>query len=64
MEKPNIEKTVNLKLNKIVFLDVYKRQAHYVTQEYGSSYYMLKTLKQAFDPNGIMNMGTLIPLRK
>ena len=41
-----------------------KARAHYVTQEYGSSYYMLKTLKQAFDPNGIMNMGTLIPLRK
>ncbi|MCD7830114.1 MAG: FAD-binding oxidoreductase [Clostridiales bacterium] len=41
-----------------------KARAHYVTEEYGSSYYMLKTLKQAFDPNGIMNMGTLIPLRK
>ena len=41
-----------------------KARAHYVADEYGSSYYMLKTLKQAFDPNGIMNMGTLIPLRR
>ena len=41
-----------------------KARAKYVTEEYGSSYYMLKTLKQAFDPNSIMNMGTLIPLRK
>ena len=41
-----------------------KARAKYAPQEYGSSYYMLKTLKQAFDPNGIMNMGTLIPLRK
>jgi len=41
-----------------------KARAKYASQEYGSSYYMLKTLKQAFDPNGIMNMGTLIPLRK
>ncbi len=41
-----------------------KARAHYVYQEYGSSYYMLDTLKKAFDPNGIMNMGTLIPLRK
>ena len=41
-----------------------KARAKYVTEEYGSSYYMLKTLKQAFDPNGVMNMGTLIPLRK
>ncbi len=41
-----------------------KARAKYAPEEYGSSYYMLKTLKQAFDPNGIMNMGTLIPLRK
>ncbi len=41
-----------------------KARAHYVVEEYESSYYMLKTLKQAFDPNGIMNMGTLIPIRK
>lgn len=41
-----------------------KARAHYAYQEYGSSYYMLDTLKKAFDPNGIMNMGTLIPLRK
>ena len=39
-------------------------KSKYAPQEYGSSYYILKTLKQAFDPNGIMNMGTLIPLRK
>lgn len=30
--------------------------------EYGSSYYILETLKDAFDPNGIMNAGTIIPL--
>lgn len=41
-----------------------KARAHYVHDEYGSSFYMLDTLKKAFDPNGIMNMGTLIPLRK
>ncbi len=41
-----------------------KARAHYVHEEYGSSFYMLDTLKKAFDPNGIMNMGTLIPLRK
>ena len=38
-----------------------KARAHYVYEEYGSSIYMLETLKKAFDPNGIMNMGTLIP---
>lgn len=41
-----------------------KARAVYAKEEYGSSYYMLETLKNAFDPNGIMNMGTLIPLKK
>lgn len=40
-----------------------KARAHYVWEEYGSSFYMLETLKHAFDPNGIMNMGTLIPVK-
>lgn len=40
-----------------------KARAHYVWEEYGSSFYMLETLKKAFDPNGIMNMGTLIPIK-
>ena len=30
-------------------------------EEYGSSFPILETLKQAFDPNGIMNRGTIIP---
>ena len=40
-----------------------KARAHMVWEEYGSSFYMLETLKKAFDPNGIMNMGTLIPVK-
>ncbi|MST51498.1 FAD-binding oxidoreductase [Hornefia butyriciproducens] len=40
-----------------------KARAHYVWEEYGSSFYMLETLKYAFDPNGVMNMGTLIPVK-
>ncbi len=40
-----------------------KARAHMVWEEYGSSFYMLETLKKAFDPNGIMNMGTLIPIK-
>ncbi|HEY0520465.1 MAG TPA: FAD-binding oxidoreductase, partial [Ilumatobacteraceae bacterium] len=39
-----------------------KARAPWVAEEYGSSYRMLQTLKRAFDPNGIMNMGTIIPL--
>ena len=38
-----------------------KARAHWVRDEYGSSFPMLATLKQAFDPHGVMNMGTIIP---
>jgi len=38
-----------------------KARAPWVKDEYGSSYYILETLKHAFDPNGIMNVGTIIP---
>lgn len=40
-----------------------KARAHYVWEEYGSSFYMLEKLKKSFDPNNIMNMGTLIPIK-
>ena len=39
-----------------------KARAPWVRDEYGSSYYILETLKQAFDPDGIMNKGTIFPL--
>jgi alkyldihydroxyacetonephosphate synthase len=38
-----------------------KARAPWVRDEYGSSYPILETLKHAFDPNGIMNRGTIIP---
>ncbi|MGO8683723.1 MAG: FAD-binding oxidoreductase [Thermoleophilia bacterium] len=38
-----------------------KARTPWVKEEYGSSYYILKTLKQAFDPHGIMNKGTVFP---
>jgi alkyldihydroxyacetonephosphate synthase len=39
-----------------------KARAPWVKDEYGSSYYVLETLKHAFDPHDIMNKGTIIPL--
>ena len=41
-----------------------KARARWVEQEYGSSFPMLVALKQAFDPNKIMNMGTIIPTER
>ena len=39
-----------------------KARARWIRDEYDSSYFMLETLKKAFDPNGIMNAGTIIPI--
>lgn len=39
-----------------------KARAKWVREEYGTSFAMLETLKHAFDPNGVMNAGTIIPV--
>ncbi|MGH3422918.1 MAG: FAD-binding oxidoreductase, partial [Streptosporangiaceae bacterium] len=39
-----------------------KYRTPWVEQEHGSAYYLLSTLKQAFDPQGVMNAGTIFPL--
>jgi alkyldihydroxyacetonephosphate synthase len=38
-----------------------KARVPWVREEYGSSYCILKGLKKAFDPLGIMNKGTIFP---
>jgi alkyldihydroxyacetonephosphate synthase len=40
-----------------------KYRTPWVEQEHGSAYYVLSTLKQAFDPRGVMNAGTIFPLQ-
>jgi len=40
-----------------------KHRTKFIREEYGSSYYILETLKKAFDPNGIMNSGTIFPIK-
>lgn len=39
-----------------------KARTPWVKQEYGSSWPVLRALKDAYDPNGIMNPGTVWPL--
>jgi alkyldihydroxyacetonephosphate synthase len=39
-----------------------KYRTPWVKQEHGSAYYLLSTLKRAFDPHGVMNAGTIFPL--
>jgi alkyldihydroxyacetonephosphate synthase len=38
-----------------------KARTPWVKEEYDSSYYILERLKRAFDPNDVMNKGTIIP---
>ncbi|NCC75928.1 MAG: FAD-binding oxidoreductase [Clostridia bacterium] len=38
-----------------------KYRSEWTLDEHGSAYYMLEKLKEAFDPNGIMNYGTIYP---
>jgi alkyldihydroxyacetonephosphate synthase len=39
-----------------------KYRTPWVQQEHGSAYYLLSTLKHSFDPQGVMNAGTIFPL--
>ncbi len=38
-----------------------KYRNEWTKDEHGSAYFMLEKLKEAFDPNGIMNFGTIYP---
>jgi len=38
-----------------------KYRTPWTRQEHGSAYYLLAGLKQAFDPQGVMNAGTIFP---
>lgn len=41
-----------------------KHRTHFIKQEHESAYSILETLKKAFDPKDIMNMGTILPIEK
>ena len=57
-----VEETLKLGGSMCHHHGVGKHRTHFLAEEYGSSLYMLETLKNAFDPNGIMNRGTIFPL--
>ncbi|WP_244303227.1 FAD-binding oxidoreductase [Leucobacter coleopterorum] len=59
-----VEETLKLGGSMCHHHGVGKHRTHFLAEEYGSSLYMLETLKKAFDPNGIMNKGTIFPLEK
>lgn len=56
-----VEETLKLGGSMCHHHGIGKYRNEWTEQEHGSAYYMLETLKKAFDPNGIMNFGTIFP---
>lgn len=56
-----VEETLKLGGSMCHHHGIGKYRNEWTTQEHGSAYYMLEKLKEAFDPNGIMNFGTIYP---
>jgi alkyldihydroxyacetonephosphate synthase len=54
-----VEETLKLGGSMCHHHGIGKYRSEWTRDEHGSAYYMLEKLKAAFDPNGIMNFGTL-----
>jgi alkyldihydroxyacetonephosphate synthase len=56
-----VEETLKLGGSMCHHHGIGKYRNEWTKEEHGSAYYMLEKLKEAFDPNGIMNFGTIYP---
>ncbi|CAH1059812.1 FAD-binding oxidoreductase [Paenibacillus pseudetheri] len=56
-----VEETLKLGGSMCHHHGIGKYRNEWTRDEHGSAYYMLEKLKEAFDPNGIMNFGTIYP---
>lgn len=56
-----VEETLKLGGSMCHHHGIGKFRNEWTKQEHGSAYYILETLKSAFDPNNIMNFGTIYP---
>lgn len=59
-----VEETLKLGGSMAHHHGVGKYRSPWIQEEHGSAYYILQKLKDSFDPNGIMNAGTIFPLSK
>lgn len=57
-----VEESLRLGGSMVHHHGIGKYRTAWTAQEHGSAYSILETLKRSFDPNGIMNAGTIIPL--
>jgi FAD/FMN-containing dehydrogenases len=56
-----VEETLKLGGSMCHHHGIGKYRNEWSKEEHGSAYYMLEKLKETFDPNGIMNFGTIFP---
>lgn len=63
IKKIIVEETISAGGSMCHHHGVGKHRVHWIKEEYTSSYPILQNLKKSYDPNGIMNMGTIIPLK-
>lgn len=54
-----VEETLKLGGSMCHHHGVGKYRNQWIEQEHGSAFYMMEKLKESFDPNGIMNFGTI-----
>jgi len=61
MQKIIVEETLKFGGSMCHHHGIGKYRSEWTKEEHGSAYYMLEKLKEAFDPKGIMNYGTIFP---
>jgi len=61
MQKIIVEETLKFGGSMCHHHGIGKYRSEWTKDEHGSAYYMLEKLKEAFDPKGIMNYGTIFP---
>ena len=59
-----VEETIKHGGSMVHHHGVGKHRTPWVKEEHQSAYYLLEKLKEIFDPNGIMNKGTIFPIEK
>ncbi len=57
-----VEETLKVGGSMVHHHGIGKYRTPWTKEEHGSAYYILKGLKEQFDPNGIMNAGTIYPV--
>ena len=58
------EETINLGGSMVHHHGIGKHRVHWSKMEHGTAWPLLEGLKKQFDPNGIMNTGTIYPIEK